>query len=52
MFFVSQDKMKKKIEKIVEHKCNVFINRQLIYNYPARRLVFLSNRRALKRTSS
>lgn len=30
----AQDKMKKKIEKIVDHKCNVFINRQLIYNYP------------------
>eukprot|EP00435_Cladocopium_sp_Y103_P019654 s3378_g4.t1 len=29
-----KDKMKKKIEKIVDHKCNVFINRQLIYNYP------------------
>ncbi|CAE7245783.1 cct2 [Symbiodinium natans] len=29
-----KEKMKTKIEKIVAHKCNVFINRQLIYNYP------------------
>eukprot|EP00440_Ansanella_granifera_P032921 gb/GFBE01035713.1/.p1 GENE.gb/GFBE01035713.1/~~gb/GFBE01035713.1/.p1 ORF type:complete len:534 (+),score=199.58 gb/GFBE01035713.1/:1-1602(+) len=29
-----KDKMKKKVEKIVAHGCNVFINRQLIYNYP------------------
>ena len=27
-------KMKKKIDKILEHKPDVFINRQLIYNYP------------------
>lgn len=27
-------KMKKKVEKILEHKPDVFINRQLIYNYP------------------
>jgi len=27
-------KMKKKCEKIIAHGCNVFINRQLIYNYP------------------
>merc|ERR1719359_2279279 len=27
-------KMKTKVEKIVKHGCNVFINRQLIYNYP------------------
>jgi T-complex protein 1 subunit beta len=27
-------KMKKKVDKILDHKCNVFINRQLIYNYP------------------
>merc|ERR1719161_1381819 len=26
--------MKKKVDKIVAHGCNVFINRQLIYNYP------------------
>merc|ERR1719161_410653 len=26
--------MKKKVDKICAHKCNVFINRQLIYNYP------------------
>merc|ERR1719356_1328468 len=26
--------MKSKVEKIVKHGCNVFINRQLIYNYP------------------
>ncbi|CAE7861642.1 cct2 [Symbiodinium microadriaticum] len=29
-----KEKMKAKIEKIAAHKCNVFINRQLIYNYP------------------
>uniref|UniRef100_A0A3B0NC24 CCT-beta n=1 Tax=Theileria annulata TaxID=5874 RepID=A0A3B0NC24_THEAN len=29
-----RDKMKKKVNKILAHKCNVFINRQLIYNYP------------------
>jgi T-complex protein 1 subunit beta len=29
-----KDKMKKKVEKICAHGCNVFINRQLIYNYP------------------
>jgi T-complex protein 1 subunit beta len=27
-------KMKEKVDKILAHKCNVFINRQLIYNYP------------------
>jgi len=27
-------KMKNKVERIVKHGCNVFINRQLIYNYP------------------
>jgi len=29
-----KEKMKKKVENIVAHGCNVFINRQLIYNYP------------------
>lgn len=29
-----KEKMKRKVEKIIAHKCNVFINRQLIYNYP------------------
>merc|ERR1740138_1520999 len=29
-----KEKMKAKVEKIVAHGCNVFINRQLIYNYP------------------
>merc|ERR1712232_206813 len=29
-----KDKMKNKVERIVKHGCNVFINRQLIYNYP------------------
>ncbi len=29
-----KEKMKAKVEKIVKHGCNVFINRQLIYNYP------------------
>ncbi|OQR66858.1 T-complex protein 1 subunit beta-like [Tropilaelaps mercedesae] len=27
-------KMKRKVDSILAHKCNVFINRQLIYNYP------------------
>jgi len=27
-------KMRKKCEKIIAHGCNVFINRQLIYNFP------------------
>merc|ERR1711872_1105113 len=29
-----KEKMKKKVEKILKHDINVFINRQLIYNYP------------------
>jgi T-complex protein 1 subunit beta len=29
-----KEKMKEKVEKIVRHGANVFINRQLIYNYP------------------
>jgi len=29
-----KEKMKAKVDKIVAHGCNVFINRQLIYNYP------------------
>jgi len=29
-----KEKMKRKVEKIIAHGCNVFINRQLIYNYP------------------
>jgi T-complex protein 1 subunit beta len=29
-----KDKMRKKCEKIMNHGCNVFINRQLIYNFP------------------
>jgi len=29
-----KDKMKKKCEKIIEHGINVFVNRQLIYNFP------------------
>jgi T-complex protein 1 subunit beta len=29
-----KEKMKKKVEKILSHDINVFINRQLIYNYP------------------
>jgi len=29
-----KEKMKAKVEKITKHGCNVFINRQLIYNYP------------------
>ncbi|KAL8593976.1 T-complex protein 1 subunit beta [Nucella lapillus] len=27
-------KMKEKVDRILKHGCNVFINRQLIYNYP------------------
>lgn len=29
-----KEKMKAKVDKILAHHCNVFINRQLIYNYP------------------
>lgn len=29
-----KEKMKAKVEKILKHNINVFINRQLIYNYP------------------
>ena len=29
-----RDKMKRKCDKILEHKPDIFINRQLIYNYP------------------
>lgn len=29
-----KEKMKEKVNKILAHQCNVFINRQLIYNYP------------------
>eukprot|EP00298_Acanthocystis_sp_HF-20_P016805 c21590_g1_i1.p1 GENE.c21590_g1_i1~~c21590_g1_i1.p1 ORF type:complete len:514 (+),score=213.24 c21590_g1_i1:1567-3108(+) len=29
-----KEKMKRKVQKIISHKCNVFINRQLIYNFP------------------
>merc|ERR1719383_1546262 len=29
-----KEKMKCKVDKIIKHGCNVFINRQLIYNYP------------------
>jgi len=29
-----KEKMKDKVAKILNHNCNVFINRQLIYNYP------------------
>lgn len=29
-----KEKMRDKVQKILNHNCNVFINRQLIYNYP------------------
>jgi T-complex protein 1 subunit beta len=29
-----KDKMKAKVQKIIDHGINVFVNRQLIYNYP------------------
>ncbi|GIX62057.1 T-complex protein beta subunit, putative [Babesia caballi] len=29
-----KQKMKNKVDRILSHGCNVFINRQLIYNYP------------------
>ncbi|CAF3687116.1 unnamed protein product [Rotaria sordida] len=29
-----KEKMKDKVDKILQHDCNVFINRQLIYDYP------------------
>lgn len=34
-----KDKMKRKVEKILNHKIDVFVNRQLIYNYPEQLLV-------------
>ncbi|KAG0726189.1 T-complex protein 1 subunit beta [Chionoecetes opilio] len=32
--FAEKEKMKAKVQKILKHDINVFINRQLIYNYP------------------
>lgn len=34
MEVAEKEKMKSKVEKILKHGINVFINRQLIYNYP------------------
>ncbi|CAJ0581234.1 unnamed protein product, partial [Mesorhabditis spiculigera] len=34
MEVAEKEKMKDKVDKILSHKCDVFINRQLIYNYP------------------
>jgi T-complex protein 1 subunit beta len=34
MFTPAQEKMKSKVESIAAHGINVFVNRQLIYNYP------------------
>lgn len=34
-----KEKMKRKVEKILNHKIDVFINRQLIYNYPEQLMV-------------
>lgn len=34
MELAEKEKMKEKVNQILAHKCNVFINRQLIYNYP------------------
>jgi len=34
MEVAEREKMKEKVNKIINHKMNVFINRQLIYNYP------------------
>lgn len=34
-----KEKMKMKVEKILAHKIDVFVNRQLIYNYPEQLLV-------------
>ena len=31
---VEKEKMRAKVDKILSHKINVFINRQLIYNWP------------------
>ena len=33
-----KEKMKRKVDKILAHKPDVFINRQLIYNYPEQML--------------
>jgi T-complex protein 1 subunit beta len=32
--FIRQDKMKAKVAAIAAHGINVFVNRQLVYNYP------------------
>jgi len=34
-----RQKMKNKVDKILDHKINVFVNRQLIYNYPEQLLI-------------
>lgn len=34
-----KEKMKKKVEKILEYKPDIFINRQLIYDYPEQLLI-------------
>lgn len=34
MELAEKEKMKEKVKKITSHNINVFINRQLIYNYP------------------
>lgn len=34
-----KEKMKRKVEKILNHKIDVFVNRQLIYNYPEQLLI-------------
>lgn len=34
-----KEKMKRKVEKILSHNIDVFVNRQLIYNYPEQLLV-------------
>ena len=34
IFIIYLKKFQEKVEKILKHGCNVFINRQLIYNYP------------------
>ena len=34
MLKILQEKMKEKVDLILAHNCSVFVNRQLIYNYP------------------
>lgn len=42
-----KDKMRRKVDKIAAHGINVFVNRQLIYNFPEQVRCFCTRARAL-----